>query len=249
MSSIQRSYVILMTDLPPAAANPPATVAPTPFAEQAAAALALPYEPVSASPLRPVTFDEIMSERYGMVRPRLAIPTAPDQMDTLNEQFAIVAPTYLTDYPPDRAEQRRVLAIKDALVATSQHLQDSGYVPPPSLTPRAGVVQWPHGYSVVTMAREVELALPQLIRDAGIGRMDRDDFKSFIGADGSNLGWLFTEDDVATLLGLDASTLRNWRTQRKHLEYVKGPGARGFILYTQRGLEAFVDKHLAAVSV
>jgi hypothetical protein len=60
----------------------------------------------------------------------------------------------------------------------------------------------------------------------------------------TGLGALLTEADMVEVLGVSLPSLRAWRTKRLYFEYLKFPGQRGPVRYTERGLRAFIDSHL-----
>lgn len=203
----------------------------------------------------PIAWEEVRSMRMSRTRMEiegLGLHFAPEDLPALNAALA-AAPAPL---PPESALAREdfELIVSDArrrAVAAAMHtvaraLLASGVTrgaPVDPAAPTPDPTAWPDGF---TFHRTVETVLGEIVDYAALvaavteaGRTPPTTLPE--------LGRLFTEQEMASMFAVSLQVLRQWRGRSLHFEWIKWPGRRGTVRYTERGVIAFCRHHLRLV--
>lgn len=197
-----------------------------------------------------LTPDLLTDMAYARHRDALAdagVRLLPEDIPRINEIVgadpALIDADAITGEPEHRMRAFRVI-VRNAMTRTAQELLAAGVdrsssPDPVGLgTPAPDV--WSNGTALHRVAHTVmaELDAAAAVDSMG-GELPR--LREISG-----LGRLFTIEEMAEMLQVSAPTLAAWRREGLHFEYLKFPGGRGLVRYTERGVRAFFTAHTPA---
>lgn len=200
-------------------------------------------------PFNLLTPDMLTDMAYARHRDALAasgVRLIPDDIARINELVAADPGLAEADAVVDDDEHRMRLfraCVRRAMTEVAKEILASGV--DRSLAPQYNVLGspepsiWANG---ATLQRVAETALQELDELAAVASMNpvTAQLRSISG-----LGTLYTIEEVADLLRVTPTTLAQWRREAKFFEFIKFPGGRGLVRYTERGIRAFFANHTA----
>lgn len=211
--------------------------------------------PMSPFAPPPVTLAEVNDYALAMHRRTLeaqGVFFTDADLDELSTELASIAETFdaslLAQIHTDPAELAVVVRrrlVQKAMTAVGARMKAEGRtrqratLPVDPAAEQAGLEPtiWSNG---VVLQRALATALMELDELAAAASLDDNPSLTHV----MGLGMLFTDTEVAEIFKLDESILRTWRSRRAHFEFLKFPGKRGAIRYTERGLRAFIERNL-----
>ncbi len=201
-----------------------------------------------------ITWDELQHFQYRRrfdAMLQQGIRLIPDDVPRLNEIFAALpgTPALLSEPgDPELARRARKDVVLAALTQLAAELAAAGVYRTAEQTPMQGTSPepdvWANGVALQRVAETALRELDELAAIASLGNWQGGaDIREITG-----VGLLIDEQGMSELTGVTVSTLRLWRTNRTHFEFVKFPGQRGPVRYTERGIRAFFDVHTAPLA-
>lgn len=199
-----------------------------------------------------ITFEDLQHPQFARLHSTLAVQNfrliaddmprilATIELDPAIDSYVIEGNEMATRIAAKQIITRAVNTVARALIAEGVDRSERTSTALPGQSPEPHL--WPNG---IVFQRVAETALQELDTLHDLATLTSADAPPrFI----TELGVLLTEVELADLAQVSVNTLRSWRVKHEHFEFVKWPGSRGTIRYTERGVRAFFAAHLHTVA-